>query len=119
MISKEVGMLLTVVMLALTFDCGNCNRQQIGNVVSFKYNAVTRVEDSESSAHHRNSRSVHRSQRSVLSSVDMQTAVDTHNNCRRLVGAADAEIMVSQNEKKHRPAYITLLNRYLFQLHHI
>src|SRR6218665_2897854 len=111
MISKEVGMLLTVVMLALTFDCGNCNRQQIEKVVSFKSNAVTRVEDSEI-ARHRDSRSVHRSQRSVLSSVDIQTAVDTHNNCRRLVGAADVEIMVSPNEKKHRPEYITLLSRY-------
>src|SRR6218665_2693381 len=93
--SKQVGLLLTVVMLVLTFDCGNCNVQHIGNVVSFKSNAVTRVEDSESSAHHRNSRSVHRSQRSVISSVDIQKAVDTHNNCRRLVGAADVEIMVS------------------------
>jgi len=92
--SKEVGLLLVVVMLVLTFDCGNCNVQQIGNVVSFKSNAVTRVEDSESSSH-RDSRSVHRSQRSVLSSVDIQKAVDTHNNCRRLVGAADVEIMVS------------------------
>src|SRR6218665_891839 len=95
--SREVGLLLTVVMLVLTFDCGNCNVQHIRNVVSFKSNAVTRVEDSES-ARHRDSRSIHRSQRSVLSSVDIQIAVNTHNNCRRLVGAADVEIMVSPTE---------------------
>lgn len=85
--SKQVGLLLKVVMLSiLAFDRGNCNTQDMGKV-------VTGVKDSESSLH-RDSRSVHRSQRSATNETQTNEAVDNHNRVRRLVGASDAEKMV-------------------------
>src|SRR6218665_980898 len=91
--SKHVGLLLTVVMLVLTFDCGNCNRQEIGKVVSIRSNAVTRVKDSASILN-RDSRSIHRYRRYVLNSSEIQEAIDVHNRLRRLERASDMEIMV-------------------------
>jgi len=89
--SKQVGLLLTVVVLVQTFDCVNCNTQDIGKVFSMRSN----VEDYESVLLNRDSRSAHRSRRTLLTTVEQQIAVDNHNRVRRLVGAADMEIMVS------------------------
>src|SRR6218665_53922 len=84
---KQVSFLVTVVMLVLVFDCGNCNMQRFEAAKSID------VEDSASILHP-NYRSNHRSRRSVLNSSEMQEALDNHNRLRRLEGASNMEIMV-------------------------
>lgn len=83
--SRQVGLLLTVVMLVLVFDCGNCNTQR------FEAAKSIRVEDSTSILH-RNSRSNHRYQRSVP--AEMKELLGAHNRLRRLEGASNMELMV-------------------------
>ena len=82
-----MSFLVTVVMLVLVFDCGNCNMQR------FEAAKSIRVEDSAFILH-RDSRSNHRYRRSVLNSTEMQEALEAHNRLRRLEGASDMEIMV-------------------------
>lgn len=86
-----MSFLVTVVMLVLVFDCGNCNMQR------FEAAKSIRVEDSAFILH-RDSRSNHRYRRSVLNSTEMQEALEAHNRLRRLEGASDMEIMIWDND---------------------